>query len=559
LLLLVAVTGAGVLALEVLGTRVIGTHYGSSLYVWTALLTVTLACLALGYALGGRLADRVPAPWMLYLIVLLAGGAVWTVPRLVGVLQPLGSTLGLAWGAIASALIIFGVPLTLLAMAGPYVIRLRASRIDGVGSTSGAVYALSTVGSIAGVLMVGLWMIPTLGTRTSLNLCAAVLIGLGAAGAALHIRGKATLLLLLAVLPAAVPAPDHASPEVLFHTESPFGDLQVLQIDRPGRGLHRILTVNGIMQTGMPLDIDLVAAGAILRTDSYYLELLPYYHPDLGAGRHGVLIGLAGGMFPRVMEFYPIDWTAVEIDVKVAEIAKAYFGYRGDICYPDGRRHELDLSRFPRRLSPVMSEHLRNASPEHAAEHADHGPYRGRAVIEDGRRFLQRLREPVDFIVIDAYNADTIPFHLVTREFFELVRSRLTAEGILAVNYIGRPVGDFVTDSLFRTLGAVFGAERLKAYRTRDEASSVQVVFIFAFQRSMALLPLWREGHPSAGVDRLSYELSRRKVDTTPRGGGLITDDLNPMDLARAEAALVWRRQTLALLSPEEGQPDQSP
>ena len=52
LLVLVTVTGATVLALEILGTRVIGTHYGSSLYVWAALLSVTLVCLAMGYAIG---------------------------------------------------------------------------------------------------------------------------------------------------------------------------------------------------------------------------------------------------------------------------------------------------------------------------------------------------------------------------------------------------------------------------------------------------------------------------------------------------------------------------
>ena len=76
------------------------------------------------------------------LLVMLAGGSVLGVPFLTGVLAPLGDRLGLAWGAIASAAVIFFLPLTLLAMAGPYVIRLRARHVRRVGSTSGGLKVL---------------------------------------------------------------------------------------------------------------------------------------------------------------------------------------------------------------------------------------------------------------------------------------------------------------------------------------------------------------------------------------------------------------------------------
>src|SRR5688572_30030235 len=54
----VAVTGGEVMVVEVLGTRVIAPCYGVGLFVWTALLSVTLVCLAVGYRVGGKLADR---------------------------------------------------------------------------------------------------------------------------------------------------------------------------------------------------------------------------------------------------------------------------------------------------------------------------------------------------------------------------------------------------------------------------------------------------------------------------------------------------------------------
>ena len=154
----------------------------------------------------------------------------------------------------------------------------------------------------------------------------------------------------------------------------------------------------------------------------------------------------------------------------------------------------------------------------------------------------------MDFIVLDAYSSDTIPFHLITREFLQLVKSRLTDDGILAINYIGPPEGDFVTDSLFRTVADVFGRELLLAYRTREDKVEAQVITIFAFRRKMELYPLWRQDDCSGGADRLSYELAKRKMQTDRPGGIVITDDLNPIDRARAETALQWRRQTMAIL-----------
>jgi hypothetical protein len=94
----------------------------------------------------------------------------------------------------------------------------------------------------------------------------------------------------------------------------------------------------------------------------------------------------------------------------------------------------------------------------------------------------------------------------------------------------------------------VFGQDMVRAHRTRDEDSVAQVIIVFAFRQPMTLLPLWSDQGYGPGVDRLSYELSRREVSTAGEGGVVITDDLNPIDLARAETALEWRRQTMELL-----------
>jgi len=249
----------------------------------------------------------------------------------------------------------------------------------------------------------------------------------------------------------------------------------------------------------MPMDIDRRDRTSMLRTQSYYLELLPYFGDDPDKPRKCLLIGLAGGLFTRVMRLYPVDITAVEIDAKVVDIARKFFGYRGKVF------------------------------------------------IQDGRRFLHSCKERYDFIVLDAYNSDTIPFHLITREMFQSVRKHLTDDGILAINYIGAPDGDMVTDSLTRTLMNVFGNENVIAYRSTDDPKAVQVIYFFAFRgkASEPTLPIDRWASSSGQVDPLIYELWARRLNLSPSKGIIITDDHNPIDIARVKTALAWRAQTL--------------
>src|SRR5918994_1111166 len=78
--------------------------------------------------------------------------------------------------------------------------------------------------------------------------------------------------------------------------------------------------------------------------------------------------------------------------------------------------------------------------------------------VEDGRRFLARNEGPWDVIVVDAFYSDSIPFHLATREFLELVRSRLAPGGLVAANIIGSVTGSEsrLFRSMLRTYRAVF-------------------------------------------------------------------------------------------------------
>lgn len=153
------------MVIEVLGSRVLGPFFGVSLFVWTSLITVTLVALAAGYAIGGRWCDRRDSPDGLYLILLAAGFLVLLVPWLKPVVLKASLPLGLRWGALASALLLFGPALFLLGCVSPYVIKLAAREMQHLGETVGAYYAASTAGSVAGTIVTGFFLIPTLGVN----------------------------------------------------------------------------------------------------------------------------------------------------------------------------------------------------------------------------------------------------------------------------------------------------------------------------------------------------------------------------------------------------------
>ena len=106
LYLTVSITGAAVMMLELLGTRIIGPFYGVSLIVWSSLISVTLMALAIGYSIGGRLADR-DGPVKLSHIIFLAAVYTGAIPLMSGPIQLATDSLGLRAGAFASALILF--------------------------------------------------------------------------------------------------------------------------------------------------------------------------------------------------------------------------------------------------------------------------------------------------------------------------------------------------------------------------------------------------------------------------------------------------------------------
>lgn len=170
------ISGAAVLILELLGVRLLTPTFGTSILVWSAVIGVFLASLSAGYFLGGQIADRYPHLRTLGMVLLLGGTLV---AASAGAAYPVAAWMGQARiGGLAApllaTLILFALPSMVLASVSPIAIKLETSKIEEVGSTSGRIFAISTIGSILGTLSVP-FLITYIPVRLSLFLLASIL------------------------------------------------------------------------------------------------------------------------------------------------------------------------------------------------------------------------------------------------------------------------------------------------------------------------------------------------------------------------------------------------
>lgn len=191
--LAVFVSGLSVMAVEMCASRLLAPYFGSSFEVWTLLLTVVLLTLCAGYELGGRLADGTTGTAPFYAL-LAGGGALVLVAPALGpsclAWMVTSARMETTWGSLAASLVFVSPPLFLLAMVAPWAVRLRTESADEAPRAAGKLYALSTLGSIFGTFLPGLFLLPLLGTGRCFLLFGSLLLAVGAAGGLRSLGGR---------------------------------------------------------------------------------------------------------------------------------------------------------------------------------------------------------------------------------------------------------------------------------------------------------------------------------------------------------------------------------
>ena len=161
------ITGAMVMSFEMLGSRYLNPYFGSGIYTWAALISTVLLALTAGYFSGGALADRTASPAVLACTVLLASGYLLLLPSFSPAILEfvLAGIDDVRTGSLMAALALMFVPVAFLGMCSPFAIRLLLHSAQRSGRVSGAVYGVSTAGSIVGTLGTTFFLIPSIGSR----------------------------------------------------------------------------------------------------------------------------------------------------------------------------------------------------------------------------------------------------------------------------------------------------------------------------------------------------------------------------------------------------------
>ncbi|MDX6768299.1 MAG: fused MFS/spermidine synthase [Elusimicrobiota bacterium] len=477
------VSGACSLVIELAAARLIAPYYGTSLHVWSAVITVTMVALAVGYAWGGRRADRDPHLLLFARLLTAAGLTTAALPWLRGPVLKSSAALGVSAGAVVSAAALIGPVLVLLGALGPLVARLRAAGAYEVGRRSGDAWAVSTAGSVFGAALAGFALVPHLPLPRILLGTAAALLALGAWGSWLATR-RAPLVpagaFAAALLMAARPTPAPREP-VLFAAETRYGRLTVAEFNG-----KRMLLMDGASQSTMR-----VADG---ETSSPYVHGLEWAAAARPRAASALVIGLGGGGLVRGLQQRGLGVDAVELDPGVVAAARDWFG-----------------------LDPKT-----------------------RVIVGDGRAALSS-GGPWDLVFLDAFGAESPPAHLFTREAFLQARAALSPGGAFAVNLVTAVDGrdDRAWRSVRRTLAEVF--PHVRAFVGSDPSEGLANVLFFA---SEAPLEAPASAARPAAREAVAEMLSRELPAGPPHEGGalLLTDDHAPLEALLSASALRWRR-----------------
>ncbi|MBE3145368.1 MAG: fused MFS/spermidine synthase [Planctomycetes bacterium] len=411
-----------VMMVEIVAGRLAARHIGSSLYTWTAVIGVILGGITLGYYIGGRLADSLPARKTISWLLAASSGAciaIIILNNLVGEWTFLWR-MEMAQRVLCHITIVFFIPSMLMGAISPVAVKIALESRQDSGRTVGRMYALGAAGSILGTFLAGFWLIGTIGTVNTLWLTTGImlvmaLMYLPRSGAMLAYAAVVVLLAIAGTMPAkwaqdvgsAMSLRQTHKPDMLYETESQYGYVAVQQLsEEPDE--------RQFVQDNLKSHSQIIM-GRIRDLRFFYVRVYGAVTRRAAAGKEKLCtlsIGGGGYVFPRyILDLWPgsqVD--VVEIDPAVTEAAKQAFGLPRD--------------------TPIRTINL------------------------DGRNYVDELLEKkrrgeqipqYDFIYMDAFNDLSVPFQLVTRQFNEKIFAITAADGVYITNLIDmRDSGKFI-------------------------------------------------------------------------------------------------------------------
>ncbi len=408
--LIVFTASACTLIIEIVAGRILAPTIGVSLYTWTSIIGIVLAGISLGNYLGGRIADRRPSPTTLGVILLASSVASISILPIDSFASDLFLSLPIIPRIVALTVTLFLIPSIILGMVTPVVIKLRLSDLSQTGNVVGKIYAVSTAGSILGTFLTGFVLVQLLGTRMVILIVSLILLALALAFGSLWRVWKPAAA-LAAVFAGIVTLSVFADAiESECTRESNYFCIKVRARDIEEREV-RILYLDALLHSYVDVEDPLFLHYSYEKVFGDVAAAIAHDKPDMDS----LFIGGGGYTMPRFLEvmFPESSVEVVEIDPEVTEVAAVYLA-------------------LPRDTAIVT-------------------------YTEDARTKLQELpRGKYEFIVGDAFNDVSVPYHLTTLEFNRMVRALLSEDGVYAINVVDKMHSGRFLRSVVHTLRQTF-------------------------------------------------------------------------------------------------------
>jgi spermidine synthase len=487
-------SGAAMMVIEICAFRLLAPLFGNSVYTWTALIGVILVAFSVGGFMGGRLSDKYSSISLLGW--LLAGAAVLTflIPPLHLGFGESFTHSGLIGGSVLVSLFLFALPGALLGAVSPAAVRFYSMTFKDshVGAAAGTVSMLGSLGSFVGTFLSGFVLLSHFGVRSIFIGCGVLLLILAVLAFLLSKSSAKKTAALSAIGLAAAALGSQAEPtpgkEVIFSQESFYHRIEVSE-NGTSPFKQRLLKLDSTAEGAMNPD-----NGNLVMDYQHYWRL-PLLK-DEAKITSALFIGAGAFGMPEALsrEFPEARVDVAEIDPAVIEVGKKFF---------------------------KLGEHPKVQS--HAG---------------DARHFLRSQKDQRwDLVFGDAYaGIRSIPSHLVTKEFFQLVSDHLTPEGVFVMNAITAVQGEKaeLLGGILATLRTVF--PHVEIFAVQGPRLATQNVIILASRQDWQP---WLTDRFFAATSWQSRVLrSHVAANQLPVNGPIFTDDFNPVDRIIARGLL---------------------
>jgi len=475
--------GAVVMIFELVGSRILGPYFGTSIFVWTGLIGVILGSLSLGYYIGGKIADKKPSFTRLSMIIFLAAVFIGLTIFIKDFLL-LGFQTNFTDSRTASmlaSLILFLPASVLLGIVSPYAVKLKMKNLDTSGSTVGNLYAISTAGSIIGTFLSGFYLIPQFGTNKLLIILSITLIVVS-----LILALKKNTKIKLGILIVFIASWYAINWFNSMYEKTGFIDVDTAynriwiydHTDKRTKRPAKIMGINNENHSSMFLESD-----ELVNEYTKYYHLAKHFNPNF---KETLMLGGAGYSYPKdfLRKYTEAKLDVIEIDPKITELAKKYFKLK--------------------------------ENPKLTIYH------------EDGRVYLNKTKKKYDVIFGDAFGSRySLPYQLTTKEAVQKKFDILNNDGVVVLNIISSiegETGQFLRAE-YATYKSIFPQVYLFPVANPGNGYEVQNIMLVALKSKYKEENMFNDSDKK--LNEYLQHLWKMEIDTDVP---ILTDDFAPVD-----------------------------